>query len=100
MGGKLCFKVQFVVDGTLVDMEEAVPQALAAIQQIHSPPGIAADASGVLKTADSLIHKVSSFQDTWGPILDKLSFFQNLGDSFSEVNNQHVIGSILTKIAT
>lgn len=99
IGGKLCFKVQSVVDGTLADMEEAVPQALAAIQQIHSPASIAADASGVLKTADSFIHRVSSFQETWGPILEKLSLFQNLGDSFSEVSNQ-IISSILTNIAT
>ena len=88
IGGTLCFKVQSVADGILLDMEEAVPQALAAIQQSPNPPNIATDASGVLKSAHSFIHSVSSFQDTWGPILEKLYFIQNLGDSLSEVSKQ------------
>ena len=90
IGGCLCFKVQSVADGTLLDMEEAVSHALAAIQQSQNPPSIATDASGVLNTADSFIHRVSSFQDTWGPILDKLRFIQKLGDSFSEVSKQYI----------
>lgn len=89
MGGNLCFKIQTVVNGNLVDMDEAVQQALAQMHQIDKPSSVATDASGVLETADHFAQGVASFYDTWGPVLDKLSFIQTLGDAFSEVSHLH-----------
>ncbi len=87
IGGNLCLKIQTVLNGKLMDMDEAVPQALSGMQQINRPPSIATDAGGVLETTDSFAQGVASFHDTWGQVLDKLCFIQTLGEFFSEVSH-------------
>lgn len=81
---KLCLKIKSVSDAKKEDMKEAIDQS--GHLDMTALPSMVADIAEGVRTVDTFVPDVTSFAETWGPILKQLEAFQSIGNYLSEVS--------------
>ena len=75
-------------DAAGLNMKEAVAQGKGAVDQMKLAPSSVGQIQGAVDTSATVISKVKSMSNTWGPLLQKIKLFTELVDGIAKVRHE------------